>query len=72
MRELEKILLEDPYSMDKQNKDIFFKNYINKLTIHHYNNSKEYKKLINHLSYAIKKKMKLIKSHFYQLDFLKN
>ena len=24
MRELEKILLEDPYSMDKQNKDIFF------------------------------------------------
>ena len=71
MRELEKILLEDPYSMDKQNKDIFFKNYINKLTIHHYNNSKEYKKLINHLSYAIKKKNEINKIPFLPVRLFK-
>ena len=58
MRDLEKLLLEDPYSMDKQKKSRFFKKYLNKLTLHHSNNSKKYKKLINHLGYSVKKKMK--------------
>ena len=56
MKNLEKLLLEDPYSMDKQKKDSFFKNYLNELTLHHLNNSKEYKKLINYLGYSSKKK----------------
>ena len=72
MRDLEKLLSEDPYSMDKQKKNLFFKNYLNKLTLHHSNNSKEYKKLINHLGYSTKKKYEIDQSHFYQLDYLKN
>ena len=59
MLELKKLLLEDPYSMDKQNKDYFFKNYLNKLTLHHFNNSKEYKKLIHYLGYSKKKKYEI-------------
>ena len=58
MLELKKLLLEDPYSMDKHNKDYFLKNYLNKLTLHHFNNSKEYKKLIHYLGYSKKKKIK--------------
>ena len=56
MKNLEKLLLEDPYSMEKIKKNFFFKNYLNKLTLHHSNNSKEYKKLINYLGYSSKKK----------------
>ena len=56
MRDLEKLLSEDPYSMDIQKKNLFFKNYLNKLTLHHLNNSKEYKKLISYLGYSISKK----------------
>jgi hypothetical protein len=54
MRELEKLLLEDPYSMDEKIKGLFYKNYLNKLTLHHIKKSKVYKKLINHLGYSKK------------------
>ena len=59
MMKLQKLLLEDPYSMGKEKKGLFFKNYLNKLTLHHFNNSKEYKKLINHLGYSTKKKYEI-------------
>jgi phenylacetate-coenzyme A ligase PaaK-like adenylate-forming protein len=71
MRELEKLLLEDPYSMDKQKKSYFFKNYLNKLTLHHSNNSKEYKKLINYLGYSVKKKNEIDKIPFIPVRLFK-
>ena len=71
MKNLEKLLLEDPYSMDKQNKKFFFKNYLNQLTLHHLNNSKEYKKLINYLGYSSKKKNEIEKIPFIPVRLFK-
>ena len=34
----------EPFSYDKEKKRRFFEKEINTLTLHHYNNSKEYKK----------------------------
>jgi phenylacetate-coenzyme A ligase PaaK-like adenylate-forming protein len=71
MKDLEKLLLEDPYSMNKQKKKFFFKNYLNKLTLHHSNNSKEYKKLINYLGYSVKKKSEIDKIPFIPVRLFK-
>ena len=71
MRDLEKLLLEDPYSMDEQKKSLFFKNYLNKLTLHHSSKSKEYKKLINHLGYSVKKKNEIDKIPFIPVRLFK-
>tara|TARA_B110001452_G_scaffold253508_1_gene244299 strand:- start:16389 stop:17456 length:1068 start_codon:yes stop_codon:yes gene_type:complete len=71
MRDLEKLLSEDPYSMDKQKKNLFFKNYLNKLTLHHSNNSKEYKKLINYLGYSTSKKNEIDKIPFIPVRLFK-
>ncbi len=71
MKNLEKLLLEDPYSMEKIKKNFFFKNYLNKLTLHHSNNSKEYKKLINYLGYSSKKKNEIDKIPFIPVRLFK-
>ena len=71
MRDLEKLLSEDPYSMDKQKKNLFFKNYLNELTLHHSNNSKEYKKLINYLGYSVTKKNEIDKIPFIPVRLFK-
>ena len=71
MRNLEKLLLEDPYSMDKQKKNLFFKNYLNELTLHHSDNSKEYKKLINYLGYSVRKKNEIDKIPFIPVRLFK-
>ena len=71
MRDLEKLLSEDPYSMDNQKKNLFFKDYLNKLTLHHANNSKEYKKLINSLGYSKKKKSEIDKIPFIPVRLFK-
>lgn len=54
MKELEKLFLNDPYSLNKDEKDAFFKSYLNKLTLHHYNKSTHYKKFLNYLGYSKK------------------
>ena len=71
MRDLEKLLSEDPYSMDNQKKNLFFKDYLIKLTLHHANNSKEYKKLINSLGYSKKKKSEIDKIPFIPVRLFK-
>jgi phenylacetate-coenzyme A ligase PaaK-like adenylate-forming protein len=57
--------------MDNQKKSYFFKNYLNKLTLHHSNNSKEYKKLINYLGYSVKKKNEIDKIPFIPVRLFK-
>ena len=44
-----------PYSLDEKSKKRFFEKEINSLTIHHYNNSKEYRKILNFLGYKLQK-----------------
>ena len=46
MKEISKLFEIPPYSLSEEKKFIFFKEKISKLTYHHYNNSKEYKKLL--------------------------
>ncbi len=38
----------NPFSLEKKEKDIFFKKILNELTLHHKKNSKEYKNFLNH------------------------
>ena len=44
----------EPFSYDKEKKRRFFEKEINTLTLHHYNNSKEYKKILNFFGYKTK------------------
>ena len=46
----------DPYSLSGENKIKFFEKEINLLTAYHYNNSREYRKILNFLGYDLKKK----------------
>ena len=46
----------EPYSLDKSEKKKIFENLINSLTLHHYNNSKEYKKILDFFDYKFNKK----------------
>ena len=46
----------DPYSLSGENKIKFFEKEINLLTVYHYNNSREYRKILNFLGYDLKKK----------------
>ena len=45
-----------PFLSDNEKKRKLFENLINSLTLHHYKNSKEYKKILNFLGYNLKKK----------------
>ena len=55
MKEINKLFEIPPYSLSEEKKLIFFKEKISKLTYHHYNNSKEYKKLLDFLGFKCKK-----------------
>ena len=37
----------EPFSLSKEEKKKFFEKEINSLTLHHYKNSKEYKKILD-------------------------
>ena len=45
-----------PFSPENEKKRMLFENSINSLTLHHYENSKEYKKILNFLRYNFKEK----------------
>ena len=45
-----------PFSPENEKKRKLFENSINSLTLHHYKNSKEYKKILNFLRYNFKEK----------------
>ena len=55
MIDMNKLFQADPYSMSPKEKKIFFKKNFNKLTLHHYNHSKNYKKILNFFDYNPKK-----------------
>jgi len=44
----------DPYSLSEKEKKNFFQKEINLLTAHHYKNSKEYRQILNFMSYKLK------------------
>ena len=46
----------EPFSLSKEEKKKFFLKKINSLTLHHYKNSKDYKKLLDLLGYRLKRK----------------
>ena len=55
MKDINKLFEIEPYSLNEEKKFILFKKNINNLTQHHYNNSKEYKKLLDFLGFNFKK-----------------
>ncbi len=71
MKELERLLSKDPYSMDINTKYNFFKKYINKLTLHHLKNSKNYKKMVNFFGYSSLKKNDIEKIPFLPVSLFK-
>ena len=44
----------EPFSLNKEEKRKFFEKEINSLTLHHYKNSKEYKKILDSFKYKLK------------------
>ena len=46
----------DPFSFSEDEKKSFFEKEINSLTLHHYKNSKDYKKILDLLGYRLKRK----------------
>jgi len=71
MKELERLLSEDAYSLDKYAKDNLFKKYINKLTSYHLKNSKYYKKILNFFGYHSLKKDDIEKIPFLPVNLFK-
>jgi len=53
---LEKLFMLPPYSLCKNDKEKMLSSILNKLTLYHYNNSLEYKKILDILSFDITKK----------------
>ena len=47
MLNLENILEKDPFSLKSKDKKLIYAKYINNLTLHHYNNCKEYAKILD-------------------------
>ena len=50
------ILNQKAFSLNKKDKDNFFKNYLNFLTCYHYKKSKLYKNFLNKFNYNLKSK----------------
>ena len=46
----------DPFSLNKIKKKKIFENLISSLTLHHYKNSKDYKKILDFFGYKFNKK----------------
>lgn len=59
MTDLENLLNKDPFSLVDKKKEFFFEKKINELTIHHYNNCLEYKKILKFLKYKVSKNLKI-------------
>ena len=55
MKEINQLFEINPFSISKDRKTFLFKKILNKLTFHHYQNSKEYKKLLDFFGYNQKK-----------------
>ena len=55
MKEINQLFEINPFSINKDRKTFLFKKILNKLTFHHYQNSKEYKKLLDFFGYNQKK-----------------
>ena len=55
MNKLEDLFSQNPYSMGKSKKNIFFKNFQKKLILYHYKNSQSYRKILNFLKFKSKK-----------------
>ena len=53
------LLKKDPFSLIDKKKKIFFEKKINELTIHHFNNCSEYKKILKFLNYKTSKNLKI-------------
>lgn len=61
----------DPYSLRTEKKNYFFRNIINDLNKHHYNNSKNYQKLLNFFNFKLKKKYNLQDAPFLPVRIFK-
>ena len=55
MKEINQLFKTNPFSISKDRKTFLFKKILNKLTFHHYQISKEYKKLLDFFGYNQKK-----------------
>ncbi len=51
MSTIEDLFLKSPYSLKKDEKNLFFNNYLSELTDHHLNNCESYKKILSVLDY---------------------
>ena len=59
MTDFENLLYKDPYSLIDKKKNFFFKKKINELTIHHFNNCLEYKKILKFLKHKKSQNLKI-------------
>ena len=55
MKDINKLFETNIFSTSRDKKNLLFKKILNKLTFHHYQNSKEYKKLLDFFGYNKKK-----------------
>jgi len=72
MNNLEELFTQNPYSMDRSKKNIFFKNFQKKLILHHYRNSQSYRKILNFLNFKSKKNYDLKDMPFLPVRLFKN
>ena len=56
MFKIDNIINQNPFSLVRKQKNILFKNFLTKLTFHHYNKCIKYKKIIKNLKFNIKNK----------------
>ena len=56
---IDKIINLKSYSLTRSKKSTIFLKSINKLTLHHYKNCKDYKKIIDNLKFKINSKKKI-------------
>lgn len=63
--EIDNLIKQDPYSLDKLNKEKLFNRVINELTEHHYKHCENYKKILDAIDFNVKSK-----KPYYDLPFI--
>ena len=71
MININKLYQNNPYSMSLKEKNFFFKKNFNKLTLHHYKKSKNYKKILKYFNYNPKKIIEINKIPFIPIRLFK-
>ena len=71
MSDINKLFKIEPFSLNKEKKNILFKKIMTKLTQHHYSNSKEYKKILDFLNFNCKNISNLEKIPFLPVRLFK-